>query len=228
MNDCEQILYELDEHFFLWGWKEIETPSLSPSALYTFADSVDCIEDDLFVVIDAQQQKQLWQLHLNAMTWTFLTDLITRIRSDPTDISLTLESSSVQTAVFYGSVYLVFSTRSIYKWIAKYNTTNYLWGHNDYLEDGLEVERPASRMGGCVSSVNSSTVILYGGRTPEVTNFRYLQDLWLGTLPSFEAADLEWTEVRPVSFERGNSSLPLTRTSYQCVVIDNTLIVMGG
>ena len=109
LNDCEQVLYELNEYIsgILKGWKEIETPNLSPSALDTFAESVDCIEDDLFVVVDAQQEKkQLWQLHFNAMTWTFLKDLITGTLPDPTDVSLMLESSSVQTADFFGSVYI--------------------------------------------------------------------------------------------------------------------------
>ena len=239
LSDCNQMLWELHSllptlDLHLWKWQEIITRTLSPSTFGTLVESVDCVEDVLFVLVNAEssETRQLWLLHLNAMTWTFLTDLFKDLGSglpDPYDLGSVVQNDSIQTAVFYGTVYLLFFARSSSNmWIAGYNTKNYSWHYHDYIVDSLEVDGPVARTDSCISAVNSSTVILYGGKTPEVSNFQYLQDLWLVTLASPEVADLKWTKVEPVSDQSVNSTIPFPRTLYQCVVVENTLVVLGG
>ena len=233
LSDCKQMLSErplvftMCENFRFWGWEEIMTPTLSPSTLGTLVESVDCVEDVLFVLVHAET-RQLWLLNLNAMTWTFLTDLFKGL-PDPYDLGSVAQSDSIQHAVFYGTVYLMFFARaSSNMWIVGYNTKNYSWHYHDDIVDIFEVEGSIARTDSCISAVNSSTVVLYGGKTPEVTKFRYLQDLWLVTLPSPEVTDLEWRKVEPVSDQSVNSTIPFPRTLYQCVVVENTLVVLGG
>ena len=242
LQNCEQLMWELydlseapqlftDIELGKWILEESPMPRLSPSTFETSVLflSVHCIEDALFVLLATDEWKlqlwklQLWHLHLNTMTWTLLINLDYMDRVP--------ESMSIQTAVFYGNIYHVFYAKpdSNYMWIARYNTREYPMGLgcNRYLVRDVKVEGPpAARIGSCLASLNSSTVILYGGRSPERYDFRYLHDVWLATLPSPELTDLKWTEVEPVFIE--NSTHPLPRTSYQCLVVGDTLLVMGG
>ena len=241
LQDCEQLMWELYDisatsklftniELGTWALEESPMPKLSPSTFEASVGSVDCIEDALFVLVGTERNKlQLWQLHLNTMTWTLLINLDRKLLGY-FYMGHVPVSTSVQTAVFYGNIYHVFYAQPDcnYMWIARYNTKEYPMGLgcNPHVVRDLKVEGPAARIGNCISSLNSSTVILYGGRSIERYNFRYLHDIWLATLPSPELTDLKWTEVEPVFIE--NSTLPLPRTSYQCVVVEDTLLVMGG
>jgi hypothetical protein len=231
-KECKTLMWELEmypsaELAPQYILQDPPMAGLSPLITKKSKGVVNCIfvGDMLWVLVptreaEEKQNLELWQLHLASMTWTLLTR---KILDDK--YFLEYNSASVQAAVFYGNTYFMLyaSPGSEFTRIIRYNSRDL----EHFLKlPYVKVDRPEGRTGSCISSLNDSTIILFGGKTLDKQNFRYLHDLWLATLSSPESSNLKWTEVKQEY--KDNSTVPLGRESYQCAIIDQTLFVVGG
>ena len=229
-KDCKQNIWELHNTSSLeWMYSRVSGPALSPRDVggdSAKALSTMSTNNFVYMLVDTDrlsllERRELWKLNLLTMRWT----LIKRI-----SISL-VDQNSISFCLLYENLYLL-----IYNYPRQ--TSLVIQGH-DINDDSWifryssplltpDERQPTGRIDFCVTVINSSTLLLYGGRQKVRGNeYRYLCDLWAATFDRPPAQNIKWT-LLDNGCDRGDILRPPGRIRYRCVYYNNSFFAIGG
>ena len=239
-QDCYPPLWELHKlsDKWEWSWKKLDaslSPPLSAGDEKTAAGSANCVGNTLYVLVvvwdsvSSPKRLQLWELQLNRMAWGLLT---TFLGPESRDKYITYTNPiSLCTAVIHGNVVLTFYSGILEDklLVVAHNEGNISWVPESS-RNGWPMRSPVeARRDFCVVPINSSTILLYGGKSL-TTPYRYFCDVWVVTLQSPNSSYLQWSRLQSdcVEMDRQESRRPSYGSMSACVVINDSLLVLGG
>jgi hypothetical protein len=221
---CVQYLWELHNESDTWKWSRIDGPRASPMALEeetVIAKSVNCVGSSLYVLVTRKGENELWELSLNAMTWTHLENL---------DVGKVKAGGQIQTTILHSSIFLLMYPFSwkfelVLRIIAyDINKNHEMFLRGDYYDEFRQnLKIPQTRTDFSVAPVNDTSLILYGGKS--LYN-GYLCDFWICKMTS-QDTPLYWYRLQN-NCTTEDSNRPPPRAGYKATVINNTVVIMGG
>jgi hypothetical protein len=207
-QDCgsSQWLFEKDNETNVWVWRKLSSTEQFPrwiSPILTSFHQEHVYLLEAVTVFSSYSEVRLWVLDMKTMKWKI-----------------------VWQNYIYTEILMCQKTRDGLPALSSTWLDNESWlivTKNDTLilkpwkPTISKITNPMSpRRGFCLATVNSTTALLFGGRT----HTRCLNDLWL-----LSSAHLTWKQIHPVSF---NKSVPSPRYGHAAVVIDHEMFVFGG
>ena len=108
-----------------------------------------------------------------------------------------------------------------HSWVLNGKTRDYRYGRNWRIPQ-------ARRIDYCVAPVDSSSFILYGGKSLEKSQPTYLCDLWIANMTSQDTSPLYWYRLESNCTKGKVSKRPPPRAHYKAAVVDTTVVIMGG
>ena len=231
-ENCNPSLWKLHRANGSWYWTKPNSSPPSPLSTVgepSLAVSVNCDGSILYVLVQRfyshvpRNELQLWGLQLNTTAWVLLYSFG---ESEP------VYPKSSRMAVFYGSVVMAFylNTFETALYLATHNTKNITWKFDAHLLSAALNGILPIRRDFCLASLNNTAVLIYGGVSPNDPN-QYFCDLWLVMLQSPTSSNLQLFQLQPDCEDYNDSShdsRPMREALYECVVVNNTLVIMGG